>query len=124
MSLRLTLILGGALAVVVLALGLYWKGRLDGAARARPKVEAALARAAVADLETDGARQSAQRIEEVVRQRDEASRIAADLTTQAVQAEDAHAPLEIHRAARLRAADRELCLTAELAGCPADRDAR
>ena len=123
MTVRLTLILVAVVAVIAGAVGLYWKGRGDGAARERPKIEAALARAATADLETEGARASARRVEGVVRQREDAARIAADLTLEAMQAEDAHAPLEAHRAARLRAADRELCLAASDL-CAPDRDAR
>lgn len=112
MTVRLTLVLVAAAVVLLSAIGLYWKGRHHGAARERPKVEAALAEAATARLETEGAQAATQRVEVVVRQREAAARIAADLTTQAVQAEDAHDPLEADRAARLRAADRELCLAA------------
>jgi len=112
-----------AVAAVLAAAGiLYGKGRRDGVAQERPKVEAAAARAATASLEAEGARASAGRVDVVVRRREDAARIVTDLTTEAVQAEDAHAPLETRRAARLRAADRELCLTApEL--CPSDPDA-
>ena len=104
---------------------IYWSGRRDGAARERPRTEAALAQAAVAGLETQGARDSLQRVEVVVRQREAAAQSVARVTNKALIAEDAHAPLDAERAARLRAADRELCLAApELVGCAADRDAR
>jgi hypothetical protein len=125
MSARQTIILAAILAVLVAAAGLYWKGRHEGAARERPKTEAALAHAAVADLETQGARASAQRVDVVIRQRDAAAGAVAQLTTKALTSEDANVPLDPARAARLRDADHQLCLTApELAGCSTDRDAR
>jgi hypothetical protein len=125
MSLRLTVIVAAVLAVLAAAAGLYWKGRHEGSARERPKTEAALAQAAVAGLETEGARASAQRVDLVIRQRDAAAGAVAQLTAKALTSEDANAPLDPDRAARLRDADDQLCLTApELAGCPADRDAR
>jgi hypothetical protein len=124
MSVRLTVIVAAVLAVLAAAAGLYWKGRHEGSARERPKTEAALAQAAVAGLETEGARASAQRVDLVIRQRDAAAGAVAQLTTKALSSEDANAPLDPDRAARLRDADDQLCLTAhELAGCPADRDA-
>jgi hypothetical protein len=105
-------------AVLAAALGLYWKGRLEGAARERPKVEAAVAQAAVAGLETKGAAESAQRVEIVVRQREDVARAVANLTQAALKSEDAHAPLDPTRVSRLRAGDQQLCLAApELAGC-------
>ena len=122
MTVRSMLILAGVVAVITAAGGLYLKGRHDGVAQERPKVEAAIARAATASLETEGAWASARRVEVVVRQREDAARIVADLTTQAVLAEDAHAPLETRRADRLRAADRKLCLAAPDL-CPSGPDA-
>jgi hypothetical protein len=125
MSLRLTIILAAVLAVLTAAAGLYWKGRHEGAARERPKTEAALAQAAVAGLETEGARTSAQRVDLVIRQRDAAAGAVAQLTSKALTSEDANAPLDPDRAARLRDADDQLCLTAPgLAGCPEGGDAR
>ncbi|MGA0604935.1 hypothetical protein ACO2Q0_02960 [Phenylobacterium sp. VNQ135] len=110
--------------VFAAALGLYWKGRLEGAARERPKIEAAQAQAAVASLEAAGERESAQRVEVVVRQRDAASGSVARLTQDAMISEDAYAPLPADRAARLRNHDDELCrISPGLAGCPADPDA-
>lgn len=103
----------------------YWWGRREGAARERPKTEAASAQAAVAGLEAQGARDSLQRVEVAVRRREAAAQSVAGVTNKVLMSEDAHAPLDAERAARLRAADRELCLAApELAGCAADRDAR
>lgn len=116
-------------AVVLTLLGAftvtYWAGRREGAARERPKTEAVAAQAAVARLETRGARDSLQRVEVVVRQREAAAQSVAKVTHEALMSEDAHAPLDAERAARLRAADRELCFAApELVGCAENRDAR
>jgi hypothetical protein len=125
MSPRLTLILAAFAAVLAIAAGLYWKGRHDDAVRERPKTEAALATAAVAGLETQGAQASAQRVDVVVHQRDAANAVVAQLMPQALKSEDANAPLDPARAARLRDADRQLCLTApDLAGCAQSGNAR
>ena len=114
---------GGVL--LALALGLYWKGRIEGTARERPKVEAALAQAQVAGLEARGERESAQRVEIVVRQRETAAQAVTRLTQDAMTSDDAHAPLPADRALRLRVHDDELCRTApELAGCASASDAR
>lgn len=118
-----------AVAAVLTLLGavtvVYWSGRRDGAARERPKTGAALAQAARAGLEAQGARDSLQRVEVVVRQREAAAQSVARVTHKALMSEDADAHLDAERAARLRAADRELCVAApELVGCAADRDAR
>jgi len=124
MSPRLILILTAVLAVLGVAGGLYLKGRHDAAARERPKTEAALAKAAVAGLETQGAQQSAQRVEVVVRQKDAANGVVAQLMPEALKSEDANAPLDPARAARLRNADDGLCVTdAPLAGCAPGADA-
>ena len=74
-------------------------------------------------LEARAERASAQRVEVVVRQREAAARTLVPFTQDAMTSEDAHAPLDPDRAARLRAHDHQLCLIADLAGCPADRDA-
>jgi hypothetical protein len=124
MSPRLILMLAAVAALLAVAAGLYWKGRHDDAVRERPKTEAALAKAAVAGLETQGAQASAQRVDVVVRQRDAANGVVAQLTPQALKSEDANAPLDPARSARLRDADRQLCLTAGPAVCPAGGDAR
>ena len=124
MSARSILILVAMGIVLAVAGGLYWKGRRDDALRERPKAEAALATAAVAGLATHGAQASAQRVEIVVRRRDAAATVVAHLTPQALKSEDANAPLDPARAARLRDADRQLCLTSpSLAGCAAGGDA-
>lgn len=120
MSPRLMLVGAGCVAVLAVAAGLYWKGRHDGVGHERPKIVAAQAQAAVARLETDGARQTAQRVEVVVRQREAATAAVSQLTAQALISEDAHAPLDPARAARLRDADRLLCDQAALVGCPTD----
>jgi hypothetical protein len=120
MSARLILILAAVGAVLAAAAGLYWKGRHDDAVREQPKAEAALAKAAVAGLEVQGAQASARRVEVAVRQRDAAGAVVAQLTPQALKSEDANAPLDPSRAARLRDADLQLCLTDPgLGGCPA-----
>jgi hypothetical protein len=125
MSSRLLLILGAAVAIVTVATGLYWKGRSEGAARERPKIEAARAQAAVAGLETEGARASAQRVDLVIRQRNSAADAVAHLTAKALTSEDANAPLGPDRTDRLRRTDSELCLAApDLAGCSTGGDAR
>ncbi|RAK60890.1 hypothetical protein DJ021_14250 [Phenylobacterium hankyongense] len=122
MSSRLTLAVATAFILLAVVVAIYWKGRHDDAARARPKIEAAQAKAAVAGLETQGAKESAQRVEVVVRQRDAAAATVAQVTAKALTSEDADAPLDPDRAARLRNADRELCLAGpELVGCATDR---
>lgn len=124
-SARLALSLGALVAVVLVCLGFYWSGRLDGVAAERPRTEAALARAEIANRETEGARISAARVDVVVQRREAAAEIAANIIPQALQAEDADAPLDVDRAARLGRADRELCeLAPDLDGCAADRNAR
>ncbi|WP_372785012.1 hypothetical protein [Phenylobacterium sp.] len=124
MTPRLILILVAIATVLSAAGGLYWKGRHDDALKERPKTEAALAKAAVAGLEAQGAQQSAQRVEVVVRQRDAANGVVAQLMPEALKSEDANAPLDPARAARLRNADDGLCLAdAALAGCAANPDA-
>jgi hypothetical protein len=116
---NLRLALGGIVAALVLtgAMGLYWKGRMAGAAAERPKTAVALDRAATATLETEGARASAARVEVVVRQREAAAQSVARITPQILQSEAAHAPLDHDRLARLRDHDLELCKLADLVGC-------
>jgi len=126
MTPRLTVIAAaaGVLALLAMAGAFYWQGRHAGAARERPTTEAALARAAVAGLETEGARDSAQRIDLVIRQRDAAASAVTQLAAKALKSEDSNAPLDSDRAARLHDADRSLCDAAPgLAGCPAGGDA-
>lgn len=125
MSPRLVL-LGAAAAIVLTAAGgLYWKGRHDDAMRERPKIAAAQAQAAVAGLETQGARDSAQRVELVIRRRDVAQATVSQLAAKALTSEDGHAPLDPDRVARLHDADRQLCLAAPgLTGCPTGGNAR
>jgi len=124
-SARLALSLGALAAVILVCLGFYWSGRRDGVAAEKPRTEAALARAEVADRESEGARVSAARVDVVVQKREAAADIAANIIPEALQAEDADAPLDADRAARLGRADRELCkLAPDLDGCAADRNAR
>lgn len=123
MTPRLIMALGTAAAVVSVAIGLYWKGRLEGAARERPKIEAAQAQAALAGLEAQGERDSVQRVETAVRQREAAVQSVIRITHEALKSEDALAPLDPARVDRLRAADEQLCEGAPaLTGCaPAGR---
>jgi hypothetical protein len=123
MSPRLILIAASSSLVLAVAVGLYWKGRHDDAVRQRPRVEAALAQAATSSLEARGAQESAQRVEIVVRQRDAAAATVADITPKALNAEDAHAPLDPDRAARLAHADEQLCVAAPTLGGCAPRNA-
>ena len=125
MSPRLILAVGAILASLAVTTGLYWKGRLEGAAQERLKTEAAAAQAAVSGLETEGARASAQRVDVVVRQRDATAAVVAQLSAKAMTSEDANAPLDPDRAARLHDADRQLCFAAPaLAGCAESGNAR
>jgi hypothetical protein len=102
-------------------MGLYWKGHLAGVAAERPKVVAALDRAAVAGLEVEGAKASAARVEVVVRQREAAAQTVAQLTPAILNSEAAHVPLDSERSSRLRSHDRGLCQLAggDLTGCVA-----
>lgn len=124
MSLRLTAALVAAGLLILLVTGAYWKGRIEGAAGERSKAAAARAAAAVAEVETRGERESAQRAEIVVRQRTAADRAVAELARDAHQSEDADEPLDPGRAARLRAHDERLCdANPGLAGCAPVGDA-
>ena len=123
MSARLIAMLSTAGVLLAVALGLYWKGRVEGAARRQVQVEAARAEAVVARLETAGARETIQRVEIIVRERRAADALVADLTKTALTSEDADVPLDPGRLERLRDLDRRLCELADLAGCAADRNA-
>ena len=112
----------GAVIVVIFAtgLGIYWKGRLEGAAAERPKTAVAEARAKVAGLEAVGERASAARVDIVVRQQSMSREVGRKLAIEAVKSEDANVPLDNSRVLRLGDADRELCRIApELGGCDA-----
>ncbi|HEX2800937.1 MAG TPA: hypothetical protein VHN73_02605 [Phenylobacterium sp.] len=123
MNPRLTLMAVAVAIIALAALGLYWKGRHEGAAAERPKTRAAVAQAAAAVLNTEGARQTVRRVDAAVRQREAAESTILQIIAKAPNSEDARAPLDPDRAARLRDADRSLCLAApDLAGCGADRD--
>ena len=118
MKLRLTLALVGVVSIVIAGLGLYWQGRLAGVATQRPKVAAALDRAAVAGLEVEGAHASAARVEVVVRQREAAAQTIAQLAPTILNSEAANVPLDPERSARLHGHDRGLCqLASDLVGC-------
>ena len=110
----------GAVVVVIfaVALGLYGKGRVEGAAAERPKTVAAEARAKVASLEATGERASAARVDVVVRQQSMSREVGRKLAIEAAKSEDANVPLDSGRVLRLGDADRELCRIApEIGGC-------
>lgn len=117
-----------AIAAVVIAGGVGWlylKARRDGAADLRPRAEAALAHAAVAGLEAEGARDTLSRAEAAQARRARAQAAVARLTDETLTSEDVHAALPPDTAARLRDDDGQLCGAApELAGCAPDPDAR
>lgn len=120
LNLRFAMVLAGIASILVTGLGLYWKGRLAGAAAERPKVAAVLDRAAAASLEVEGAKASAARVEVVVRQREAAAQSVALLAPAILNSEAAHVPLDPERSARLHAHDRGLCqLASDLVGCAA-----
>jgi hypothetical protein len=124
MTPRITAGLVGAAILATGAAGFYWKGRLEGAARERPKVEAALSKAVVAGLEADGERESAVRAEAAVQTRETVVRSIVRVIQEAQRSEDAHAPIDPARLARLRAHDDELCrATPALVGCATTDDA-
>lgn len=117
-NLRLALLGGGLAALIVVALGLYWRGRLEGAARAQPRIDAALSQAASERLAAQGARASAARMDLFLREREAALDTVHSLRAAASSSEDAHAPLHPGRVARLRRADDQLCqLSPDLDGC-------
>lgn len=117
---KLEIALVALVAVVLAATGFYFKARHDGAAAERPKTEAAQAEARTGQLETQGARETAQRVELVVTQREAAVQAVTRAATAATAAKDAHEPLDPARADRLRAADGELCkLAPDLCAQPA-----
>ena len=118
---RLILAASGLAAAMLLGLSLYWRGHAAGVAAERPKLAAATARATVASLETQGARASAIAADEAAVRRETAQRMVTNLTPQILAMETADAPLDPHRAERLRAHDQQLCrLAPELDGCTAD----
>jgi predicted negative regulator of RcsB-dependent stress response len=109
-TLALILALSGALGWT------YWKGQQS----AQPKIEAAEETAAVSDLTARGAIETTRQVEIVVRQAADAYRVSSDLAVEAAKSEDANAPLDPARAARLRRSDRELCSQRPtLVGCEA-----
>ena len=97
-----------------------WRLYAAGQASARPGLEAKADQVVTSSQETIGARQSAQRVDVVVTQTRAADAAVYDLAAAAMTSEDAHAPLNPDRAARLRHADGELCrISPDLDGCAA-----
>lgn len=97
---------------------LYHQGAF--AVKAADKVETAENQAAVANLNTEGVKQSVARVQIVTGTQQSAARLAEKYRAEAQAAKDADAPLDPDRARRLRAADDELCrLNPALDGCGA-----
>lgn len=118
MSLRAWLSIGSLVAITLLVAGIYWKGRSQGVALERAKTAAAQAEVVTARLEADLARQTAARVEVVVRRQAQSAEVIRRYSIDAENAEDADALLSPERASRLRNAERELCeLAATLDGC-------
>lgn len=94
--------------------------------RAEATAAAAVSDAAARGIEAAGERDTAARVDVVVRQIEAADRVAFSLTSDARIAIDAKDPLDPDRARRLRAVDQQLC-DARPAICPdnsaAPRDA-
>jgi hypothetical protein len=122
MTLRLWFALGVVGAVLLLLSVIYLNGRRHGGDAERNKTAAAIAQAEVAAAEADLARQSAARVDVVLRRQADAASVAHRYSLEAAKAEDANAALSTDRAARLRDADRELCQRApSLEGCVSAR---
>ncbi|WP_312165731.1 hypothetical protein [Phenylobacterium sp.] len=122
MTLRLWLAAGGVGVVLLLISAIYLKGQLHGRDAERGKAVAAIAQAQVAAVEADLARQSAARVDVVVRRQADVADMARLYSVEAAKAEDANAALSTDRAARLRNADHELCrLAPSLEGCVSAR---
>ncbi|WP_293383689.1 hypothetical protein [Phenylobacterium sp. SCN 70-31] len=124
LPIRMTIGLAITGLILAITLGLYWKGRLDGAARERPKAAAARSQAAVAALEKRGERDSATRAAAAADVAAAAAGSLIDVVRNAQTSEDALAPLDPDRSRRLHAHDSRLCEWApELAGCASAGDA-
>ena len=102
-----------AAGVLIIIVGAYLEGRRSSA----PKIEASADQAVAGALAAEGAQESAARIEIYHQQSAAALEALAALQGAAVQSEDAHAPLDPGRAARLAAHDRVLCATVDFDGC-------
>lgn len=87
--------------------------------RAEATASAAVSDAAARGIEAAGERDTAARVDVVVRQIEAADRVAFSLTSDARIAIDAKDPLDPARARRLRAVDQQLC-DARPAICPDD----
>lgn len=123
-SSRWTVVAVALILCLAAGLSLYWKGRLEGAARERPKLDAARSQAAVSALEARGARQGLERAAAAADVAAGATGSLADLSRHAQTSEDARAPLDPDRSRRLHAHDVRLCQwSPELAGCSSAGDA-
>jgi hypothetical protein len=105
-------------AVIVAAtlamLALTWNAGRRGAA---PAIEAATDQAVAGELTAEGAAETAARAEIYHQQSAQALAALARLSAEAAQSEDADAPLDPGRAARLAAHDQRLCATPDFHGC-------
>lgn len=100
-------------------LGFVWWDGHHGQVQA-DKLAHAEDKATVADLNTQGVKQSESRIRVTVDAQQAAGQLAATFQAQALAAGDAHAPLDPDRTARLLANDASLCqLDPDLTGCAA-----
>lgn len=114
-------LVGAALLFLMITGGwLYLAGRGAGVNAERPRTAAAEHAAAVAEAAVSGERQSSARTDAARARRAAAADAIARTFPQIITAEDADAPLDVDRAARLRRLDDELCRIApELEGCAA-----
>lgn len=116
--LRLALLAAGVVGIAMILAIVFLAGRRDAA----PAIEAATDQAVSAQLEAEGAAASAARLEAYHRQSLATLEALGAVQAAALQAEDAHAPLDPDRTARLRAHDRQLCGAADFDGCPRPPD--
>ena len=111
--LRLALLAAGVAGLVLILAWAFTAGRRDAA----PAIEAATDQAVSSRLEAEGAAASAARLEAFHRQSLATLEALGAVQAAALQAEDADAPLDPDRTARLRAHDRQLCGAAGFNGC-------
>lgn len=110
----------GAVLFTLKTSSIDWFGRTKARAEhAEVKAETATDNSVARQQEAIGERQSAQRVEVVVRQDRQTAAALAQAIEQARSAPDANEMLPPDRAARLRAADTQLCLGSRLRGCEA-----
>lgn len=104
------------IAATLAMLGLTWQA---GRRSAAPAIEAGADQAVAGELTAQGARESVARLEIYHQQSAQALEALSAVTVAAAQSEDADAPLDPGRAARLAAHDQRLCATPDFHGCAA-----